>query len=435
MSEKRHRSRYWDNIKGILIILMVFAHILYQLQDSSGVINSIVDYIYMFHMPAFVFVSGYFGKSERSRSAESIVKLVFLYFIFDSIMGFMFGFGSLLEPMYSYWYLIALIFWRLTAHHISKFKDINLILIVIAVFAGYFYSINNTFAVSRIISFYPFYMLGYQLPCEKHEKYLQTAYSKRLVKGILALTAAGIIAFFAYGYFNYSDNDLLMYPYFDKMAAVGRIVLYLIAFLMICFLRSVCLEKKIFLISMLGRNSLWIFILHRPFTFWISDFIAGMNVGAIISISVLSTLVLCLLFGNSFIVKYLDRFVDLGVQIFTDNSSKKFDIAKLAVLLVSLAYIFYAVQSFTGVTLNDVKRWLNKENIEDPDEPDEENDEDIIYPIMSYKQKSDFDNAFRITFSGDLILLEDQVKRACTEDGYDFSPVFEYSKKYIGSIT
>ena len=81
------RSLYWDHIKGFLILLVVFAHVLYQLR-ASGYIDATVDYIYMFHMPAFVFVSGYFGKSENSRNFRNIFKLIFLYFIFNSITLF-----------------------------------------------------------------------------------------------------------------------------------------------------------------------------------------------------------------------------------------------------------------------------------------------------------------------------------------------------------
>ena len=431
MNEIRHRSQYWDNIKGILIYLVVFAHILYQLQGKSVLINSIVDYIYMFHMPAFVFVSGYFGKSEHSRSAESIIRLVFLYFIFNSIMGFIFGFGSLLEPMYSYWYLIALVVWRLTAHHVAKFRDINLILLTIAIFAGFFPSVNNTFSVARIIAFYPYYMIGYQLSSEENDTLLQTAYRKRLLKGISALAAAGTLAFFAYGLFKYSDDALLMDGYSESVDSLGRIALYIIAFLMICSFRNVCIDREIPLISMFGRNSLWIFILHRPFTIWLSDMIADMNVGAVIAIAVLSAAVICLLFGNNFIVKYLNEFVSSGTQLLIGVSAKKINAAKLAMLLVSVGYIFYAVQSFTGITADDLKRWLNGENIEES--VSESGGGDIIYPVMSPGQQSAFDNAFRITFSGDLILLEDQVKRAYTDDGYDFSPVFEYAEKYIAS--
>lgn len=87
MTEIKQRESYWDNIKGLLILLTVFAHILFQLQDNSPFINGTVDYIYMFHMPAFVYVSGYFGKSERSHSFEAIIKLIFLFFIFNSAMG------------------------------------------------------------------------------------------------------------------------------------------------------------------------------------------------------------------------------------------------------------------------------------------------------------------------------------------------------------
>ena len=105
----KERSAYWDNIKGILILLVVFAHILYYLRDMSAGIAMTVDLIYLFHMPAFVFVSGYFGKSERSRSFESIIKLAFLFFIFNSITMFIDGRTTYLEPVYSYWYLLALI--------------------------------------------------------------------------------------------------------------------------------------------------------------------------------------------------------------------------------------------------------------------------------------------------------------------------------------
>lgn len=56
-----------------------------------------------------------------------------------------------------------------------------------------------------------------------------------------------------------------------------------------------------------------------------------------------------------------------------------------------------------------------------------------LHPVLSDAKKAAFDSAFRITFAGDLILLEDQVKRGYTGDGYDFSPVFEYAREYIVS--
>ena len=79
------RSAYYDNYKGIMIILVVFAHMLYDLQ-SSELINYITDTIYVFHMPAFVFSTGFLSKSENSRSGKSLLRLFSLYLVFNFIM-------------------------------------------------------------------------------------------------------------------------------------------------------------------------------------------------------------------------------------------------------------------------------------------------------------------------------------------------------------
>ena len=44
--DNKERSAYWDNIKGFLILLVVFGHVLYKLQNMSPAINSTVDLIY-----------------------------------------------------------------------------------------------------------------------------------------------------------------------------------------------------------------------------------------------------------------------------------------------------------------------------------------------------------------------------------------------------
>ena len=294
-----------------------------QLQTSSDIINGTVDIIYMFHMPAFVFISGFFGKSERSRSAEGIIRLLFLYFIFNSAMGFMYGFRSLLIPMYSYWYLIALAVWRLTAHHIAKIKEINLILFVTALFAGFYPSIDNTFCAARIIGFYPYYMCGYMLTAEKSAELCSKNRSKRLPVGVLCLTGAAAVMYGAYRYFQYTDDALQMAAYDAPQDAFGRICLYAAAFLAIYALRCLAPQKSIPLLTKFGRNSLWIFILHRPVTLLVSKYMKGMGTVKIMLAAAAVTLLICLVCGSDFVKKYLDRFADGGTEIFSPKEGKK----------------------------------------------------------------------------------------------------------------
>ena len=116
----KQRSFYWDNCKGFLILLVVFAHFLYDLQLQHEWNTLLVNAIYMFHMPAFVFVSGYFTKSDNSRSLRSMLILGVAYFLYTAgfiIYNLFHGIPeiSLAYPYYSAWYILALIIWRLTA--------------------------------------------------------------------------------------------------------------------------------------------------------------------------------------------------------------------------------------------------------------------------------------------------------------------------------
>lgn len=307
MEKVKQRSPYWDNIKGFLIILVVFAHFLYQFQGNFSTVNAVVDVIYMFHMPAFIFVSGYFGKSENSRSAASIIRLAILYLIFNSLAGILFGFGVVLNPLYSYWYLLSLIVWRLTAHHLAKIRGITLILFAAAVLVGFYTVINNDFAIARIIAFYPYYMLGFKLSSEKSEKILQEEYSKRLLKGAGAAAGAAVIAVLAYIFMDYTDEALLMCPYVQFFDMVGRLALIAVSLLVIFASINIFTDKKIPLLSMFGQNSLWIFLFHRPFTLWITGMIKEQNLGVVMITSVIGTFALCLIFGNDRLANVLNK--------------------------------------------------------------------------------------------------------------------------------
>lgn len=423
------RSHYWDNIKGILILLVVFAHLLYQLQGASSGISATVDYIYLFHMPAFAFVSGYFGRSEKAHSFERIIKLFFLYFIFNSVTVFFKyheGYTSLIEPFYSYWYLLALIVWRATAHRLAKFRGVTAVLFVTALLIGFFPSIDNNFALARIIGFYPFYMLGYKFTDEQSRKITDRAYRDRVLLGVISLLLTVGTAFLCREILGFSGQALSLQPYAGPEELLGRLIMFITALLAIFTIRCFVPDREIPLVTLFGRNSLWIFVIHRLFTLWISEFIAPFRVPIIVMSAVLFAVVLCVLFGNDAVAGVMNKFLSQGTDIFLKND-KRVSAAKITALLVALGYVVLAfLNALCGVPVRETAT----------SEPEPEAvpvESDVIYPVMEDLQMQQYEDSFKITFAGDLILLEDQVDLGYTGDGYDYSDVFEYAKPYISS--
>ena len=80
------RAREIDGMKGVLIFLVVLGHFLLPLLGfGARSINLPFDFIYSFHMPAFVFLSGLFaGHALRSPRhwCKRCLSLLWLYVCF-----------------------------------------------------------------------------------------------------------------------------------------------------------------------------------------------------------------------------------------------------------------------------------------------------------------------------------------------------------------
>ena len=430
------RSAYWDNIKGILIFLVVFGHLLFDLQKLAPFLNTLVDSIYLFHMPAFVFISGYFGKSKQACSPQAVIKLLFLYVIFNSAMGFNYGFNSLLVPVYSCWYLLALVVWRIVTPYVVSLKYIVWLSFMVALLAGFYPSINNTLSAARIIGFFPYYLCGYLLSTSRSDALCNYAYLLRLLKGIIVWVIGIGIGWIALKSFHYTDEALQMGAYTDwGIDAFARIVLYALAFTIIYALRCVSPNRSLAFLTLFGRNSLWIFLIHRPLALLFSPFLNTQTTRTIIAVSLVLSFILCYLCGNDFLAFYMNRFAAQGVHLFIAPKTTRLNAAKVALLGVGIGFIFLvfykayepaAFKELRSMTIGTpVQTSTVQATAKQPTQP----------PVqtLSPAQKQSFDSAFRITFAGDLILLEDQVKRGYRNGEYDFSDVFEYARKHIES--
>lgn len=160
----KERNYLFDNLKFLLIVLVVFGHSLEEisLAQDYAIIRA---WIYSFHMPAFVFISGYFSKSVRrgEGARKTIINCAIPYFIFNTIFALCTEKTlviNILTPKYIFWYLFSLLIWRLLIDDLKRIKGIFILAILLGLYVGGIHEADRFLAISRTIVFFPYFLLG-----------------------------------------------------------------------------------------------------------------------------------------------------------------------------------------------------------------------------------------------------------------------------------
>lgn len=158
MSYSQKRDSSLDSLKFFLIVFVVFGHVLeeFGINNTLGCMRAM---IYCFHMPTFVFLSGYFSKNVKPEKLFSSCLLP--YFIFNTVYVFVFAKSfNILTPKYLYWYPLSLFFWRLLIITVKNKKRLLPVSFVIGLYAGYLPEADRFLSISRTIAFFPFFVAG-----------------------------------------------------------------------------------------------------------------------------------------------------------------------------------------------------------------------------------------------------------------------------------
>jgi len=420
------RLAYWDNIKGVLIILVVIGHYLWAYWDSGNV-RQLISFIYLFHMPAFVFVSGYFSKGEKSRSYHSILRLIVIYLVFNSLMMIMNalltdGSFQFITPYYSFWYLVSLVLWRLTVKYIENIYQVILMSIVLALLIGFWSDVNNVLAISRTIVFYPFFLLGYKLPVEKIQDFVYKRNWFIYMSGAALLAATVYISWlFIKPESSLTQSALLMDGYSDFSGLLVRAGIFYFAALMIVCLVALSPIKHIPILTRLGKNSLAIFVLHRFFTLVFVEIIppGGFNLAALI-LALGASFVTAFILGTDCVTDKLNAFTEAIIQAFSPEHrrQKPNPLSKRSISLLVILFLLLPVINAVLIPRDKLSETAAT---------------DVIHQVMTNEQRSMIDNSVSIAFVGDLILLQGQIQQAynAANDRHDFEPMFQYAKKYL----
>jgi fucose 4-O-acetylase-like acetyltransferase len=281
-STQKRRVPLWDNARWIAITLMVVGHAILKLIGESDAAYAVYLFIYAFHVPVFVGVSGYFAKAgpPGTRQLQRLLTdIVFPYFIFETIwtiVRWLLGGNFRLDyssASWTLWFLIALAIWRVTLPYLVLLRYPLVIAIIASVGAGYIASIDSTFALSRTIGLLPFFVFGWKL-----RQWQVTGRWLALRPTAIWRWRAGAFALFAVLFITIAVNidalramrirRFLLYdePYaafgYDQIWAGGiRLGLMLLAFaLLVAFL--VLIPRRRTWFSSFGTATMYIYLLH-----------------------------------------------------------------------------------------------------------------------------------------------------------------------------
>ncbi|WP_395109404.1 acyltransferase family protein [Actinomadura sp. SCN-SB] len=198
------RDPYFDNAKFAAALLVVVGHVWAEFDDASAVVDAAYKTVYAFHMPVFVFITGYFSRGftrspEKFRTLLPTLVVPYLIFIVPYraqivlLRGEPSEVAELFMPHYLMWFLVALVCWRLSAPLWAHLRHPVAVAVVVSLGAGlWIWAEDGT--LSRMAGLLPFFVLGLVIDPERVRRLRRPA-TRPL--GVAVLVAAPI-AFYAW---------------------------------------------------------------------------------------------------------------------------------------------------------------------------------------------------------------------------------------------
>jgi len=314
MSSHGKRNYSLDIFKGVLIFLVVFGHFLLPVKEREYTLfNKLFFFIYSFHMPAFIFLSGYFyydSWKKKGTKLKSVIPLIMLFFMMKILLHIsdilFYGDRNIIPDFFhessTPWYISALIFFRLSLYPLElflklnkkkisrvksekfSFKAITIYIMALMTFFTFISMLNGKWQVKiddflsldRVVSFAPYFYIG--VLYKKYSSLSKTSIFEETNMRLFAMGAFCVLGFFVffkyvrfytlifYGPWGYRIAEGNILPIFKGVLNPLRIIHMAYALSVSYFVFVVTSLNKNFLTNILKRfgvYSLPIFAFHR----------------------------------------------------------------------------------------------------------------------------------------------------------------------------
>ena len=281
---KDNRDYLYDNMKAFLIISVVIGHFA---SGGTGagfgvdaelhtLVTLLKKFIYVYHMPVFMIVSGRFAKSRINKDdwpkviskvlvpylSAQVLMLLLCCIVKDDILSKNFSF---LNPLYGMWYMFNVAIYTMFTAKVKDKKWVFPVSLVIALSLGFALSILWG-GFHRLVCYYPFFLFGYLTANVKFD------ICKKPWFRVLAAIAFIALAYYVFTRGKYINYSLLSinksYWYISRATkasvlrvfvnAIGR---YIMAFVFFFVILGITPSKKT-IFSYIGQHSVYVYILH-----------------------------------------------------------------------------------------------------------------------------------------------------------------------------
>ncbi|WP_227488121.1 acyltransferase family protein [Brachybacterium subflavum] len=268
---KKPRDPLLDNARAILIALVVVGHTI-ESNDNAN-LDILYTWIYSFHMPAFVAISGFLCRSYRNEPRQIsrlLTGMLLPYLIFQVIHSVESDLldgdpitVTLWHPAWTLWFLLALTFWRVFSPVLRSLRYPLVFAVAISVLAPLEADLDTVLTWGRVLSFLPFFVMGLMCTPEMLARIRDVRWGRAI--GAAAFACAFVVAVLTHDKFSndiftmsrsFSENDM------GNIYGIVTRVLVLICGTILTIALVMVAPRRHHWFTALGVESLTIYLIH-----------------------------------------------------------------------------------------------------------------------------------------------------------------------------